>query len=53
MALPEKPEASSVKSPVPAARIACWKPLMVETEAPTLPPEVEKVVLVSVMFVEP
>ena len=33
MALPVKPEASSVKSPVPAARIACWNPLIVETEA--------------------
>ena len=32
MVVPEKPEASSVKSPVPAARIACWKPLIVETD---------------------
>ncbi len=53
MALPEKPEASSVKSPVPAARIAFWKPLIWETEAGMLPPEVEKVVSVSVMFAEP
>ncbi len=29
--LPENAEASSVKEPVPAARIACWNPLMVET----------------------
>ncbi len=29
---PEKAEASKVESPVPAARIACWNPLMVETE---------------------
>ena len=42
-----------MKSPVPAASIACSKPLMVETEAGRLPPDVENVVLVSVMFVAP
>ena len=51
--LPEKPEASSVKSPGPAARIACWNPLIVEVAADAPPPEVESVVLVSVMFIEP
>ena len=53
MALPEKPEASSVKSPVPAARIACWNPLIVEAVAGRPPPESENVVSVSVMFCEP
>ena len=53
MALPEKPEASRVKSPVPAARIAFSKPLIVDAVAGRPPPESENVASVSVMFCEP